>query len=106
MTLRVRVAPEAQAELDEAVRWYEQRNAGVGLALLNGLNNVLEAISRWPHAGTPVANLRTQRIVRRRSVRRFPYHVVWTVTDGEIYVVAIAHNRRQPGYWSQRIKNL
>jgi hypothetical protein len=35
-------------------------------------------------------------------VSRFPYHVAYLVTTDQVHVVAIAHDRRRPIYWSAR----
>lgn len=104
MTLLVRFGLEAEAELDDTVRWYERRSPGVGLALLSAVDAVSARIVRWPEAGTPEPDIETDRVVRRMPLRRFPYRVVWVVTDDEVYVVAVAHNHRRPGYWRHRLE--
>ncbi len=43
----------------------------------------------------PVAEHGTRRLV----LRRFPYNVFFRVGTGEIVVVAVAHQRRRPGYY-------
>jgi len=35
-------------------------------------------------------------------LRRFPFSVVYKVRPDQIQIVALAHSRRSPGYWSQR----
>jgi hypothetical protein len=35
-------------------------------------------------------------------LRRFPYSIVYLLLPEEIRVLAIAHQRRKPGYWSGR----
>jgi plasmid stabilization system protein ParE len=42
---------------------------------------------------------------RRCLLRRYPYLVVFRELDDQIQVVAIAHGRRRPGYWSRRVKD-
>jgi toxin ParE1/3/4 len=39
---------------------------------------------------------------RKYLLRRFPYAVIYRVTDEAIEVVAVAHGRRRPGYWKTR----
>lgn len=40
---------------------------------------------------------------RRFPLRRFPYSIVY-VTSGEVLrVIALAHQRRRPGYWRGRV---
>jgi len=40
---------------------------------------------------------------RRVVLNRFPYLVVFRETTSEIEVVAVAHGRRRPGYWRERL---
>lgn len=39
---------------------------------------------------------------RRMPLRRFPYSIVYLLLPEEIRVIAIAHQRRKPGYWRGR----
>ncbi len=36
-------------------------------------------------------------------VERFHYDVIYIVRDDEVLVVAVAHQRRKPGYWRRRL---
>jgi len=40
---------------------------------------------------------------RRLLMRRFPFLVVFRETDAGVEIIAVAHGRRGPGYWRQRI---
>lgn len=40
--------------------------------------------------------------VRSAKVARFPYRVVYVVIDDDIDVLAVAHTRRRPRYWTRR----
>jgi len=100
---QVRFAPEASAELEEAARWYEQRHTGLGLAFLAAVDLTVESVTRWPGAGSLIDGLPDDLVVRRSRVGRFPYHVAYLVTAEQIYILAIAHDRRRPFYWSSRV---
>lgn len=39
---------------------------------------------------------------RRMLVRRFPLAIIYRVEAQRVLVVAIAHQRRRPGYWRRR----
>ncbi len=40
----------------------------------------------------------------RLKDRTFPFSIVYTVrADGVIFIIAIAHAKRRPGYWSRRL---
>jgi toxin ParE1/3/4 len=34
---------------------------------------------------------------------RFPYAVVYSLIDDAVYVLAVAHSRRRPFYWQDRL---
>lgn len=89
--------PEAELELTAAAEWYEERKAGAGAdfvaSVRTKIGEVREAPERWPNV----------RGVRRALVNRFPFAVIYRVTrDEAIQIVAIAHLRRRPKYWSPR----
>lgn len=103
MSQRVHLVNEASAELEDAARWYEQRHAGLGLAFVAAVDRAVESIGRWPEAGVPIDGLTLDLDVRRVPVSRFPYYLAYLVSDDEIHVLAIAHDRRRPAYWGRRV---
>lgn len=102
MTRRLRFDPEARAELDEAALRYDRQTPGVGDAFAAAVRDTIEAVLEWPGLGAPVSERRGGTL-RQIRVHRFPYHVGYVVTDEELRVVAIAHERRKPGYWTSRL---
>ncbi len=42
-------------------------------------------------------------MIRSRSVARFPYDIIYFVTDEEIVIVAYASEKREPNYWANRL---
>jgi toxin ParE1/3/4 len=91
---------EADKELEDAVRWYEERRSGLGAELLAAIDASLLQITEIPGAGSPVPRVRV--LARRVPVQGFPYHVVYLETADAIRVLAFAHTRRRPGYWLPR----
>ena len=96
MTL-IRILPEASEELEASIHYYESQQAGLGLAFLSEFKRTRERIEELPKAGRPVRG-----DIRRRPVHRFPYAVLYRVTDVEIVIIAVAHRRRRPGFWRNR----
>lgn len=41
--------------------------------------------------------------IRRRAVRRFPYHLIYLELPDRLQILAVAHDRRRPGYWVGRV---
>ncbi len=96
--LPVNAHPEAVAETRAAAEWYRERSPSAANAFLAELDRAIEKIgenpSIWPKY---VAN--TQRFL----MKRFPFSIVFRLAGSRIEVVAIAHGRRRPGYWKDRL---
>ena len=101
MTLRVLTI--AREEAAEAARWYEEQRTGFGDLFLEELSRVFETVEQHPRASTQVTVAAPDREVRRIVLRRFPYSVVYEVLAEEAVVIAIAHQRRRPNYWIDRL---
>ncbi|MBM3333096.1 type II toxin-antitoxin system RelE/ParE family toxin, partial [Candidatus Sumerlaeota bacterium] len=39
---------------------------------------------------------------RRCLLKRFPYGLIYRIETERIYVMAVAHLHREPGYWKKR----
>ena len=92
--------PEAEAELAEAVDWYEARGRGLGAEFLRALDGVLASVQRNPHASPIVLAP-----ARRAVFRRYPYSLIYVPTDSgdAILVVACFHGSRDPRRWQERL---
>jgi plasmid stabilization system protein ParE len=100
---RVRFDEEADAEYRLAGRWYDARRAHLGVEFFDAVDATIGQIAAMPRAGTRIPRLPADLIVRRRAVARFPYHVVYLEMATHIRVLAVAHDRRKPGYWRKRL---
>lgn len=89
--------PLADAELSDAVAFYESAAPGLGEDFLQEVERLLAVLDVYPEVGGErVAGVRTL------SMRRFPYSLVYEVRSDQSIVLAVAHNRRQPSYWAGR----
>jgi plasmid stabilization system protein ParE len=100
----VRFDDEADAEYRFAGGWYEARRAHLGIEFFDAVDATIDQIVAMPRAGARVHRLPADLTVRRRAVSRFPYHVVYLEMATHIRILAIAHDRRKPGYWKDRLK--
>ena len=101
MTLPLRISEEAEAEMAEAARWYEAHRPRLGMEFLEAVDKAVARISDMPRVGSPVSDVADEAI-RRRAVRRFPYHVIYLELPDRLQILAVAHDRRRPGYWRGR----
>ncbi len=89
----------AAAELVESARFYDQWRPGLGDEFLSAVDAVQELIRGQPQLGRrglhDTLSLRT---------RRFPFRVVYDLQPDRIWIVAVAHLSRKPGYWTRRLK--
>lgn len=106
MSSRVRVDPRAADELEEAADWYHRQRVGLGRELVLEVRDAVRSLAQNPGAGAPVDVVDPTLGVRRVRVRRFPYQVVYVVIEDDVVVIAIAHDRRRPGYWVERAERL
>jgi plasmid stabilization system protein ParE len=90
--------PEAEAEYSDAVLWYEERSPRASARFEVEVERALDRILEAPHSFP-----RYDAIHRFALVRRFPYSAVYQITEGTVYVVAMAHSSRSPGYWKNRV---
>lgn len=104
MTSRIRIEPEASAEIEETALWYEHQRTGLGSEFLEAVDLALSQITRWPQAGAPVPGVSVGLAVRRVPLRRFPYQVVYLDMTDTIRILACAHDRRKPRYWRSRVR--
>jgi plasmid stabilization system protein ParE len=88
------VGPIAEREVEEAARWYEARELGLGRAFVHEVLRAFDAIEAEPES---LPFLRAP--YRRKLLDRFPYAVIYKATTRRVYVRAVAHGRRRPGYW-------
>ena len=104
MNPRVHFDGEADAEYRFAGRWYEARREHLGIEFFDAVDTTIDQIVAMPRAGAQVRRLPADLTVRRRAVTRGPYHVVYLEMTTHIRMLAIAHDRRNPGYWKDRLK--
>lgn len=96
--MRVRLHPEARAELREARRWYDQRSPLSATAFAQAVDSAVSRIVAVP-TQCPLADYGTRKLV----LQRFPFNIFYLYDESEIVIVAVAHQKRRPGYWSSRV---
>ena len=90
--------PEAELEVIESAAWYESEVPGLGLEFGEEVERVLELLMERPELGVTVDG-----DIRHFVLRRFPFSVIYAVVGRLIYVLAVAHGSRGPGYWKGRL---
>ncbi len=89
---------EAEEELKEAARFYAGRRERLGAEFVVEVRHATHILQEHPGLGHAVS-----RRVRRLLVRRFPYAVIYRAEADRIFILAVAHLKRRPGYWRERM---
>jgi len=95
--MRVRLHAEARAELREAQRWYYERSPLNAIAFAHAVENAVAGIREAP-SGYPLAEHGTRKFV----LQQYPFNIFYRADKFEIVIMAVAHQKRRPGYWSNR----
>ncbi|TFH32196.1 MAG: type II toxin-antitoxin system RelE/ParE family toxin [Myxococcales bacterium] len=99
MKRTLRVLPDAEAELQSAALWYEEKRHGLGIEFVAVVDRAFQSVLENPEA---CSVWRPDRLYRKRSLKRFPYIVFFGVDEATVEIVAVAHAKRRPGYWLNR----
>jgi plasmid stabilization system protein ParE len=92
-----RLLSEARQELEAAVSFYDVAHFGLGRDFALEVQALCRHITESPLSGIEVRSG-----IRRRILRRFPYAILYAIEDDMVVIVAVAHQRRRPGYWERR----
>lgn len=97
----VELHPDVYAELEHSRTWYEKRAVNLGIKFLNEVDQAIDAVRKdpeiWPFQDE-------DREIRRYLVHRFPYGLIYRISDHKIQIIAVMHLRRHPDYWRGRIR--
>lgn len=92
------VHSEAEEEVRTSMAYYEEQRAGLDRDFESDLKSAFARIQRNPEAFV----LYDDRGTRECLLNRFPFTVYFEEMDDAIWVKAVAHQSRRPGYWTRR----
>ena len=100
MILDSRTHPEARAELDEAIAWFEETNITKAQQFREAYFDRLSACKTTPFMWREDLDISG---VRSAPILGTKYRIVYTIVDSTFWVIALAHTSRKPGYWYNRV---
>jgi len=98
VTVDVLLRPEAEQDLDDAVRWYEEQRPGLGQEFLDEALATFSAVAERPLARAGVYGS-----LRRALLHRFPFSVFYLIDDDGAVVIGVIHGSRHPRLWKSRL---
>jgi plasmid stabilization system protein ParE len=97
VALEVNFHPKAVQELRAAFLWYFDRDPIVAQSFKAEIDHAIEMIvedpNRWP---------KWRHAERKYVFPRFPFNLIYRFNMGTVEVIAVAHQKRKPGYWQKR----
>ena len=94
---KARFHPEAQAEYLEVIAYLGIHAPSAVEPFAADVQDAVRFIEIHPE-GAPVE----RGSVRCKLLRRFPYEIYYSREADSIRILAVAHQRRRPGYWVDR----
>ncbi len=95
--MRIELHPEADAEFAAQVEYYEGKQPRLGQTFYREVIGCLN----WVAAHPTLPRLRKDH--RRVNLKVFPFYVAYVVEGDLVWVLAVAHSYRRPGYWRDRL---
>ena len=89
--------PEASAELFESIEYYEQCDPGLGCDFSIEVYSAIQTIIAYPNAWPVLED-----DIRRFLTNRFPFGILYSIEENEIYILAVMNLHRDPDYWKHR----
>ena len=95
--MKATLRPEAEADLENAALWYEERRQGLGWRFLDEVLNTIALIVENPNRYPLIHG-----DIRRAVTPRFPFGVFYLTEGDAIVVIAVMHASRDPARWKER----
>jgi plasmid stabilization system protein ParE len=96
--MKSRFHEAADAELAEAVMYYDRKASGLGDRLIAEVKAATRSIEQHPEMAPTIGDG-----VRAKVLVRFPYCVMYVVDPHELFIIAVAHQSKRPAYWADRL---
>jgi hypothetical protein len=95
---------EARAEYLAAIDWYSDHAVDLGDRFEAMVTESIDGLAVWPQSAPIWPGWARTPVVRALHLPDpWPYRVVYFVVGDQLRVVAIAHDKRLPGYWRDRV---
>jgi toxin ParE1/3/4 len=90
----VKLLTEAEIEVSEACKWYEDQQPGLAKKFLNEIDHYLNLIAENPLQFA----IKFSDRYRFAVLKIFPYFILYRIEDGKdlVYVISVFHTSRNP----------
>jgi plasmid stabilization system protein ParE len=98
MSLDVSFAKGAEEEFLDAISYYKSISNELGRRFKNEVETTIKQLRESPDAYPLLYGP-----VRKTSLQKFPYKILYEFDDSALTILAVAHHRRRPFYWTYRL---
>lgn len=98
MAYRLDFHPDAEAELEDAIAWYQEQRPGLEQEFFEDYLALESRIEENPSQFPQVLEH-----IRRANFHRFPYSIFFAIDQDSILVFAVFHQSRNPTEWPKRV---
>ena len=96
--MKISLNAQAELELVEGAAYYaREANSEIANAFISEFARSAKLLGEFPQMGSIWRGR-----IRRLPLRRFPYSIVYYPRESEVRILAVAHQRRRPGFWRGR----
>jgi len=96
--MRLEFHSQAREEFLSAVSRYEAEVPGLGARFIAEFERCIGLLLEAPQIGSPMSR-KLRRFVLNDN---FPFSIVYAIQSDTLFVIAVAHSSRRPGYWKRR----
>lgn len=97
MTRRIILSPDAEADLNSAIIWYQRVEVSLGSRFKAETRATLRRITQFPYQFPLIKGK-----FRRARLNGFRYDILFSLEKEVVFVRAIVHERRADSVWMGR----
>jgi len=92
--------PAAEAEYLESIAFLESKQSGAGVAFFYEFELKMKIVCANPE----LYRIECAPDIRHANLNKFPYSIIiYRIKQNKIQILAVAHQRRKPLYWMDRL---
>jgi plasmid stabilization system protein ParE len=102
MVYEIVITQIALGDLKAAIKWYNKKNAAIGIRLINNFEIATEKLKNNPQIYTLVA-----KSVRGIEISRFPYKILYYFNAKyEVIIIGVVHKKRSDAFIQKKLKDI
>lgn len=96
--MQFEISELAEFELDDAFQYYQQQEQGLGDCFIIEFSSAADRIRAFPEAYPPYTKQS-----RKCILNIFPYSIIYKLYPNLVFIVAIAHHKKDPKYLIRKL---